>query len=201
MTRKITLLLSLLALTIFAACSNGHPDGPPMATRAEIAELEQGILKLGPGVDPDEAHRAAQIAYNYTYQLAQEYQITDPPLIHNIKVNQGLRPRGLCWHWAEDMETRLKQEDFKTLQLHRAIANSDSRILIDHSTAIVSRRGDTMEQGMVIDPWRQAGVLFWSPLLKDTRYTWVPRMVVLNKRAAELGYIRTDSSSEPLPAS
>ncbi len=200
MTRIFTVFLSLLTLALLGACANGHPNGPPMATRAEIAELEQGLLDLGPGVDPEEASRAARIAFEYTYQLAQEYQITDPPLIHNIKVNQGLRPRGLCWHWAEDMEARLKQENFKTLELHRAIANADSKILIDHSTAILSRKGDTMEQGIVIDPWRQGGVLFWSPLLKDTRYTWVPRMVVLNKRAIEQGYIRTDPSSEPLPA-
>jgi hypothetical protein len=201
MTRKIAVLLSLLTITILGACSTARPNGPPMATRAEIVELEQGILDLGPGVDPDEARRAAQIAYEYTYQLAQEYQITDPPLIHNMKVNNGLRPRGLCWHWATDMEARLKQENFETLQLYRAIANSDSKILIDHSTAIISRQGDTMEQGIVIDPWRHAGVLFWSPLLEDTRYTWIPRMVVLNKRAIERGYVRADPSSEPLPAS
>lgn len=201
MNRKLAILLSLLTITLLGACATYRPNGPPMATRAEIAELEQGLLDLGPGIDPEEARRAARITYEYTYQLAQEYQITDPPLIHNMKVNAGLRPRGLCWQWAEDIEARLKQENFKTLVLFRAIANADSRILIDHSTAILSRRGDTMEQGVVIDPWRYGGVLFWSPLLEDTRYTWVPRMVVLNKRAAERGYIRTDPSSEPLPAS
>ena len=201
MTRKFAILLSMLTITILGACSTMRPNGPPMATRAEIAELEQGILDFGPGVDPEEASRAARITFEYTYQLAQEYQITDPPLIHNMKVNAGLRPRGLCWQWAEDIEARLKRENFKTLQLYRAIANSDSKILIDHSTAIISRRGDTMEQGIVVDPWRKGGVLFWSPLLEDTRYTWIPRMVVLNKRAAERGYIRTNPSSEPLPVS
>ncbi len=199
MTRRFAVLLSLMTITLLTACSTMRPNGPPMATRAEIAELEQGILDLGPGVDPEEARRAARISFEYTYQLAQEYQITDPPLIHNMKVNAGLRPRGLCWQWATDIEARLKQENFKTLQLYRAIANADSKIRIDHSTAIISRRGDTMYQGLVIDPWRYGGVLFWSPLLEDTRFKWVPRMVVLNKRAADLGYIRTDPSSEPLP--
>ena len=199
MTRKFTILLSLLTITLLAGCSTMRPNGPPMATQADIAGLEQGILDLGPGVDPEEARRAARITYEYTYQLAQQYQITDPPLIHNMKVNAGLRPRGLCWHWATDIEARLKQENFKTLQLHRAIANADSKIRIDHSTALISRRGDTLYQGIVLDGWRHGGVLFWSPTLEDTKYKWVPRMVVLNKRAADLGYIRTDPSSEPLP--
>jgi len=198
MTRKITLFLSLVTAVFLVACTPVPKGGPPMGTDAEIAQLTQGILDLGPGVDPEEASRAAHIAYQYTHQLALEYQITDPPLIHNIKVNAGLRPRGLCWHWAEDIEARLKQENFKTLQLHRAIANADSKIRIDHSTAIISRRGDTLYQGIVLDGWRHGGVLFWSPTLQDTHYKWIPRMVVLRKRALEQGYIRADPSSEPL---
>ena len=73
-------------------------------------------MALGPEVDPDEAARAAEIAFSYTRELAIQYQITDPPLIHNTKVNMGLKPRGLCWHWAEDMERRLKAEGFQTLR-------------------------------------------------------------------------------------
>ncbi len=200
MIKKFSLILSLMTIMFLGACATVPEGGPPMGTDVEIAQLTQGILDLGPGVDPEEASRAAHVAYQYSHQLALQYQITDPPLIHNIKVNAGLRPRGLCWHWATDLEARLKQEDFKTLELHRAIANADSKIRIDHSTTLISRRGDTLYQGIVLDPWRYGGVLFWSPTLKDTRYKWVPRMVVLNKRARELGYIRTDPNAEPLPA-
>ena len=88
--------------------------------------LPSNCAALATDIDPDEADRAARIAYSHTAQLAQEYQITDPPLIHNAKVNKGLRPRGLCWHWAEDIERRLLQENFQTLTLHRAIANADN---------------------------------------------------------------------------
>ena len=62
----------------------------------------------------------------------------------------GLKPRGLCWHWAEDIERRLRAEDFQTLDLHRAIANANN-IRIEHSTTIVSRRGDGMYDGLVLD--------------------------------------------------
>ena len=123
--------------------------------------------------------RAARIAYQHTDDLARAYEITDPPLVHNTKVNLGLKPRGLCWHWAEDMEQRLKAEGFDTLQIHRAIANADNPFRIDHSTAIISARGDDMTDGIVLDPWRMGGKLFWAPLREDTRYNWVPRTEVL----------------------
>lgn len=177
---KIKVLVFAVALATLAACAT-----PPPSTGNEVERLAAQIQGLGPDIDPEEARRAAQIAYAYTDQLVQEYQITDPPLIHNAKVNKGLRPRGLCWHWAEDIERRLDQEQFETLEMHRAIANADNPFRIDHSTAIISRKGESMYEGVVLDPWRYGGVLYWSPLADDTRYDWVPREVVLEQRRQE----------------
>ncbi len=155
--------------------------GPAPGTQKEISELARAIMALGAGVDPEEARRAARVSYEYTYQLAQEYQITDGPLTHNSKVNMGTRPRGLCWHWAQDIEERLKKEHFKTLELHRAVANSFN-IRLEHSTAIISRKGDDFRDGIVLDPWRKGGELFWSPLLDDKRYNWLSRDYVNRKK-------------------
>ncbi|CAD0183615.1 hypothetical protein RUESEDTHA_00488 [Ruegeria sp. THAF57] len=176
----IKALAFVFALAILGACSVA-----PSSTGDEVQRLAAEIRSLGPDIDPEEADRAARIAYSYTAQLAQEYEITDPPLIHNAKVNKGLRPRGLCWHWAEDIERRLDQEGFQTLEMHRAIANADNPFRIDHSTAIISRKGETMYDGVVLDPWRYGGTLFWSPLPEDTKYEWVPREIVLEKRRLE----------------
>nr|WP_101067675.1 hypothetical protein [Roseovarius salinarum] len=168
----IVVLAASLALT-------GCAGAPPATERTEVAALATGIRALGKDVDPQEAARAARVAYAHTDRLAEEYRITDPPLVHNAKVNMGLRPRGLCWHWAHDMQARLAQERFRTLELHRAIANADNPFRIDHSTVIVSRRGDTMFDGIVLDPWRKGGVLHWVPTRDDTRYAWRPRKEVL----------------------
>lgn len=179
-------ILPVLGLLTVSACGAVPPGGPRPGTAQEVDALTSAILALGPGIDPEEAARAAQISYDHTYQLALEYQITDPPLVHNTKVNMGLRPRGLCWHWAEDMETRLEAETFRTLDLHRAIANADNPFRIDHSTAILSRMGDGMADGIVLDPWRQGGVLFWSPFAADTDYRWQPQQDVLDARRDRL---------------
>lgn len=140
----------------------------------EIAELTRAFLNLGPGVDPEEAARAAYVTYTYVDQLVVEYEIEDGPLAHNTKVNFGIKPRGLCWHWAHDLDDRLQKERFRTLEIHRAIANYDS-IRLEHSTTILGRRGDAMEDSIVLDPWRNGGDLFWEIVRKDTRYNWTPR--------------------------
>lgn len=175
----MTLLRFAAALLLLALAACG---APPPAGEEEAAGLAQAIAGLGAGVDPGEAARAARIAYDHTHQLALAYQITDPPLVHNSKVNAGLKPRGLCWHWAEDMEKRLVAEGFRSLEIHRAIANADNPFRIDHSTAIVSARGAGMREGIVLDPWRQGGRLFWAPLREDTSYKWQPQSEVLARR-------------------
>ena len=177
-------LIAILGFLVLSACANlpeGSRDGD---NGPEIAALTQSIIDLSPNVDPAEAARAAQIAYSHTDYLKEIYQITDPPLIHNTKVNAGLRPRGLCWHWAMDMEARLSDEGFKTLTMHRAIANAFHPILIEHSTAIIAATGEVWTDGIVLDPWRFGGVLFWDEVVDDTRYPWRPRDQVLAKRLA-----------------
>ena len=180
--RRIGTLFALLAFLTLGACAAPRPGSLEDVARDDISALTQAILAMDEGVDPDEAARAARIAYGYTAQLAVEYEITDPPLIHNMKVNAGFKPRGLCWHWAEDMEARLDAEGFETLEMHRAIANADNPILIDHSTAIISAKGEGMFEGIVLDPWRKGGILTWSETLEDPKYTWVARDEVLDKR-------------------
>ncbi len=184
--KKLLFLLPMLALVFVAGCGSpvtSTKDGPPRGTLADIAALTRAIQALGPEVDPEEAARAARISCEYTHVLALQYQITDPPLIHNTKVNMGIKPRGLCKDWADDIEARLLQENFQTLDLHRAIANA-SNLRIEHSTTIVSRRGDDMFQGIVVDPWRNGGVLHWTKVLEDDKYVWVPRREVFAMKRA-----------------
>lgn len=181
MTTILRLLRLLPFLAVLAAAGCAAPDSVPPPTEAQVARLAQAVIDFGPGVDPEEAARLARISHDYVRRLRVEYGVTDPPLIHNTKVNMGLRPRGLCYQWADDLEARLRQEGFRTLDFHRAIANADT-LLIDHSVLIVSRKGDGLFDGIVLDGWRDGGRLFWSPVLEDTRYDWVPRDVVFAER-------------------
>ena len=178
--------LQILGLCLALAACGVAPEKRASATTLEVSQLAQEIRALGEGVDPAEAERAARIAYQHTRELAIQYQIVDPPLVHNTKVNMGLKPRGLCWHWAEDMEKRLKAENFETLVLYRAIANADNPYRIDHSTAIIAAKGEGMYEGIVLDPWRKGGDLFWDEVREDTRYEWVPREQVLDAKRRQL---------------
>ncbi len=182
--RRFFMFAPMLLVLALAACGT-HELSP--VSQNDFAKLEARLLSLGPDVDPSEATRAARIALTYPRQLRVEYGVTDGPLIHNTKVNAGTRPRGLCWHWAEDLENRLASEQFQTLDLHRAIANSDVALRIDHSTVLISRKGATMQDAIVLDGWRYGGELYWGSLAEDAKYKWLRQEDVLAKRALERG--------------
>ena len=182
------LIIALLLGCLLQGCATPAlvPDpvpDPVLDTAASleqqrIDELEQAMLDLGDEIDPGVARNAATIAIEYPLQLALEYEITDSPLVHNFLVNIGAKPRGLCVDWTHDLLVRLQQERFRSLQLHWGIANYDSAFRIEHSTVIISARNQTLQQGLVLDPWRHSGQLFWAKTLEDPQYHWRPHAEV-----------------------
>jgi len=171
-----SILVPALLACLLQACASTSPviELPPEVEQQRISELELAILALGEDIDSSEARQAATIAIDYPLELAQQYQITDPPLMHNFLVNMGVKPRGLCVDWTYDLLTRLQQERFHSLELHWGIANYDSLFRIEHSSVIISARGDTLASGLVLDPWRHSGQLFWAKTPEDPQYQWQP---------------------------
>lgn len=176
---RLVALVICLGLAACAAPDRGY--GPRVASQGDVSKLATSILALGPDVSEQDAFRAARVAYTESYRLAQVYEIEDHPLTHNTKVNLGIKPRGLCYHWADDLEVRLKQERLETLSLHRAVANFDT-IRLEHSSVIVTARGQGMNDGIVLDAWRKGGNLVWFPTREDPRYRWRPREEVFRIR-------------------
>jgi hypothetical protein len=181
--RNIVLLLG--AMLLAACASETRLEAQPDAMK--IVELTRAIQALGPNIDPEEASRAARVAVEYPRQLMVAYEIEDRPLRHNMKVNAGLKPRGLCWHWARDLGARMQSENFQTLDILHAIANYKTPFRIEHSSIIIAAKGDDIYDGLVLDPWRYGGTLYWGPTLEDESYPWRPRAEVFAQKRRDRG--------------
>lgn len=171
MNSRLQALLAVLAVAFLGAC------GGPAPEQGGVAALSAEILRLAPGIDPQEARRAAEISYSYSQRLKREWRVTDPPLTHNNKVHRGEREKGLCNDWAQAMTRRLNAEGFRTLQIHWATSPPKPLRIIHHS-AVISASGDAMHEGIILDPWRYGGDLYWARVAEDTRYNWRPRSEV-----------------------
>ncbi|WP_323764199.1 hypothetical protein [Marinovum sp.] len=172
MTRR-RVAFGLAALALAAGCGapemNFAETGDP---EAKIAELTRALLALGTGVDAGEAARVARIAVLRPLDWAEDWQVVDPPLRHNIKVIHGLREKGVCRDWTNALHAALRAEGLRTIDLHVGYANARN-VKLEHVSVVVSAAGRPMEEGLLLDPWRVGqGRLWFAKVTEDPRYRW-----------------------------
>lgn len=148
----------------------GNLNNIPQETLKKIDSLQYDLTALGSNTDPAEARRIAETGILYSLYLADEYRVIKQPHFHNILVNIGLKERGLCFQWAEDLMKQLKALDLKTFCLYEAVAYKGKRFR-EHNTIVVTAKGKNFFEGIVLDPWRHSGNLYWSSVNAD-KYPW-----------------------------
>lgn len=161
------LKLALLVWGAFGLAGCAHVPPPP--TPAQRQALQAALLTLGSEVQSAEAARLAQVAYDYPRILAQEYRLVRPPLWHNLLINLGLKKRGLCYQWAEDLAAELQAMELTSLELHWGVARPGS--WREHNTVVITAERQAFTNGIVLDPWRRSGALVWQFVPRDV-YPW-----------------------------
>lgn len=172
---------------------------PPRDTlRAHV--LGDRIAALGPKVRSDEAQRVAKCAYATAQRLRCNYGAVWPPSFHNFLVNTGLRKRGLCFQWAEDLLAQLDELRVTTLELHWAEAYVGS--WKEHNCVVVTAKDQPFRDGILLDCWRHSGRLFWSavatdnyPWIEDKRYAAIARHKFAAKRRSQIPAKRSTTAN------
>jgi hypothetical protein len=136
----------------------------------KVESLQDDLAALNQETDLIEARELAETAISYSIFLTEEYQVVRPAVLHNVLIRIGLRNRGLCYHWTEDLICRLQKLNPKTFQLRWGVAHQGSN-LREHNSVVITARGQAFDQGIVLDPWRNSGDLYWARVKTD-RYPW-----------------------------
>jgi hypothetical protein len=140
--------------------------------RQNIQELTAALIALDPAtIDPREAQDVAHDAFIYPMYLANDWGLTWPPLLHNTLRNSNQKKAGLCVDWARAMRARMRSKHLRTFDLYWGVAYKGNSWR-EHSTLIVTAKGKPFETGILLDPWRDSGRLFWSHIPEDTKYPW-----------------------------
>jgi len=183
-SETLTCRVLLLFVIFLSACASDHQMGPGSsasekpenhhrtteAYREKIGLLQDDLAALNQQADLLEAGQVAETAITYSDQLAEEYHLVRPAVLHNVLTRVGLKDRGLCYHWTEDLLKQLQSLDLRTYQLHWGVAYRGSE-LREHNSVVITARGQAFEKGIILDPWRNSGDLYWA-LIKSDRYPW-----------------------------
>jgi hypothetical protein len=135
-----------------------------------VNALEDDLIALNHHSDRHEARQVAETALRASVFLTEEYRLVRPPILHNLFVQMGLRDRGLCYHWTVDLMYLLHTIELKNYQLRWGVAYRGSD-LREHNTVVITANGQPFENGLVLDPWRYSGKLYWG-VVKEDSYPW-----------------------------
>lgn len=167
---------SFVALLFFALFLGGCSvkQDALHVTPDKVQQLTSELTHLGHDIDYQEARMLAYEALLYPQILVERYGLVYPPTFHNFLINTGLKERGLCYQWSEDMITHLKGLKYQSFDLRWGVANKGE--FDEHNSVVVVAKGAPFRTGVLIDPWRNSGTLYWAKLGDDPEYKWVENL-------------------------
>jgi len=138
---------------------------------AQITLLTEMLKTLDFSIEKNEAQHLSKDIFSKTNALTKEYKFTSPPQYHNFLVNVGLREKGLCFHWSDALYTYLNVQEHTAFEFH-LMGTHIGEYWSEHNVLVVIARGKSVEEGIIIDPWRNPGELYFSRVKDDTKYKW-----------------------------
>ena len=146
----------------------------PSVSKTKIAELSHLFQSLESSIPQSEAMQLAKDIFHKTQKLTEEFELTSPPVFHNFLVNVGVREKGLCYHWSDALYDYLSRKQYAFFEFHLVGANI-GEYFYEHNALVVVAKGGTVEEGIIIDPWRDSGELYFSKVKDDSGYQWIHR--------------------------
>jgi hypothetical protein len=166
-TRVVAGLIAVFSVStsIFAA-EQQLPDfavSPKDSANAEA--LANQLAALSRRVDRNEAKLLADCAYATVTRLRHEYRMFGTPIFNNFLVYHGLKKRGYCYQWTEDLLLVVDTLKLKTLELHWG--ESYAGTWRENNCLVVTAKGQAFDRGMLLDSWRHFGHLRWNLVASD----------------------------------
>ena len=146
---------------------------PPMSQN-KVKELALLLQSLDRTITHQEAMRLSKDIFHHTQKLTEEFELTSPPQFHNFLVTIGVREKGLCYHWSDALYTYLTRKPYPAFEFHLVGANI-GEYFYEHNALVVTAKGGDIKKGIIIDPWRDSGSVYYAEIEKDTAYRWVHR--------------------------
>ncbi len=145
---------------------------PPSHTRIEA--LSHLLYTLDTSIPKEETLQLSKDIFQKTEALTKEFEMTSPPQYHNFLVNIGLKEKGLCYQWADALYAYFRQKSYPSFEFHLMGANI-GEYWTEHNVMVVVAKGMPIDEGIVIDPWRNPGKLYCSKVKDDHKYHWKHR--------------------------
>jgi hypothetical protein len=132
---------------------------------AKAEKLTDELTALSSRVNRDEAKLLADCAFATVTKLRREYRMFGTPIFNNFLIYHGLRKRGYCYQWSEDLLIGIDALRLKSLELHWG--EHDPGTWRENNCIVVTAKGQPFKQGIMLECWRHLGHLYFGPVASD----------------------------------
>jgi hypothetical protein len=132
---------------------------------AKAEKLANDLASLSPRVNRDEAKLLADCAFSTVTRLRREYRMFGTPIFNNFLIYHGLRKRGYCYQWSEDLLIAIDALRLKSLELHWG--EHDPNTWRENNCIVVTAKGQPFNRGIMLECWRHLGHLYFGPIASD----------------------------------
>ena len=161
-------LLSALLLSIFFTACTGTPSG---VTQSRVEALSKLLRSLDSSISSKEARSLSDEIFQETGKLRKKFNPTSQAQFNNFLINAGVKEKGLCYDWSDALYLHFSKKQYSSFEFHLLVAHK-GKYFYEHNTLVVVAKGGNVLEGIVIDPWRNSGNLYFSKVNEDKKYEW-----------------------------
>lgn len=131
--------------------------------------LTSKIMILDSQISKTDAKRISAHILKVSKDIKDEFNPIRYPWVNNTLVNLGFKKKGLCWHWSDELYSRLIGK-IEPLKIQRVGANIGR--LSEHNAVILSSIDSDINSSILIDLWRLGGNPLIMSVKDDESYLW-----------------------------
>ena len=161
----------ILIIFFFSGCGSVHYASlQTPQDQARINKLTNILYRLSH--NQKESKELAKVAIMHSKVLANRYNLVSPPLYHNFLVNSGQRQKGLCYDFVDDLMAEIRTHHFRDFRFRWGRANANR--LDEHNVIVVLGKDTPFNEGVILDAWRNSGILYFTKVKDDPKYHFKP---------------------------
>ena len=165
------MLRLLCSAVIVLFMLSGCAVSPQPDDGGDAAHLTRLLLEVNEVAPKEEAKELAEDILQESARLEKAFGRESNPYWHNFLVNVGVKKKGLCYHYSDGLYRHFAAQHYPDYAFHLLGAHI-GEYWREHNALAVSAPGQPVLDGIVVDPWRQAGSVYVSKISEDRAYRW-----------------------------
>jgi hypothetical protein len=162
-------LLKLLLPFLFLACTH-----TPETSQHQKSLLAGELRALDERIPAEEARRLSQEIFLESAKLRKKFKPVSEPHFNNFLINIGMKEQGLCYQWSDALYVHFRKSSYPHFDFH-LLVSGQGEYFSEHNVLVVVAKGEDVMDGIIIDPWREPGSVYFVKVKDDHGYEWKHR--------------------------